>query len=288
MNVLVFGKTGQVAQALVATAPAGITVTALGRNEIDISDAEAVEKAIQSHSASWVINAAAYTAVDKAEEDMAGATELNSTAASHIAKACKDAQTKLIHLSTDFVFDGQQSHPYKPNDKTNPLGVYGQSKLDGELGVLSQLNSAIVIRTSWVFSQYGNNFVKTMLRLMKERDELSVVCDQIGSPSSADDLATFIWQMTQLNETPKGVFHWTNAGACSWYDFAEAIYTSARSTGLLTQAVSIRPIPSSAYPTPAKRPSYSVLDKQSSWAITPTSRHWQTALQDVINQLKSN
>lgn len=286
MNVLILGRNGQVARSLVACAPSAANATALGRKDINICDPKELSQALASTAANWVINAAAYTAVDKAESEPQLAQQLNHDAAAVVASACATHGAKLIHLSTDFVFDGTQSHPYTPSDPTNPLNTYGQSKLAGEQAVLNQLDHAIVIRTSWVFSQYGNNFVKTMLRLMSEKEQLSVVCDQIGTPSSADDLATFIWQLIALNKPPEGLLHWTNAGVCSWYDFAIAIQSAGLATGLLTKKIPIEPVPSSAYPTAAKRPSYSVLDKQKTWASTPVSRHWQEALHDVINQLK--
>jgi dTDP-4-dehydrorhamnose reductase len=288
MKVVVIGKSGQLASELLANPPSGYDVTAYGRDQIDLSNISQVDQLFADKKIDWIINTAAHTAVDSAETEYDTALALNTTAPKALAEAAAKYNCKMIHVSTDFVFDGRSGTPYTTNASTNPLSVYGQTKLAGEKAVLAALSSAIVIRTSWVYSQFGNNFVKTMLRLMGERDSLGVVADQIGTPTSAHDLSQFIWQLVALEQLPHGPMHWTNAGTASWYDFAVAIEELGRQAGLLNSTTEINPIPGSAYPTPATRPGYSVLDKSESWAITPISRHWRTALIDVINQLKNS
>jgi dTDP-4-dehydrorhamnose reductase len=288
MKVVVIGKSGQLASELLASPPSGYDLSAYGRDQIDLGNSAQVDQLLADGKTDWIINTAAYTAVDNAETEYDAALALNTAAPQALANAAAKYNCKLIHVSTDFVFDGRSGTPYTTNATTNPLSVYGQTKHAGEKAVLSALPSAMVIRTSWVYSQSGNNFVKTMLRLMGERASLSVVADQIGTPTSAHDLSQFIWQVIALEQQPQGLLHWTNAGTASWYDFAVAIDELGRQAGLLSSNTEINPIPGSAYPTPATRPSYSVLDKSESWAITPISRHWRTALSDVINQLKNS
>jgi dTDP-4-dehydrorhamnose reductase len=288
MRIVVIGKSGQLASELVSSAPQNYQVSAYGRDQIDLSSTQQLDQLLADRAADWVINTAAHTAVDQAESEAQAAQALNCDAAKALAEASARHNCKLIHLSTDFVFDGNQGSPYATDSATNPLSVYGKTKRAGEQAVLAALPSAIVIRTSWVFSQFGNNYVKTMLRLMIERDSLSVVADQVGSPTSAHDLSQFIWQLIALDAPAQGLFHWTNAGVASWYDFAVAIEELGRGAGLLTSTTEIKPIPASAYPTPAARPSYSVLDKSVAWSITPTARHWRAALNDVITQLKNS
>lgn len=286
MNIVVIGKNGQLARALERSAPKGVDLSCLGSGDFNIHDEPDVRATLSKLEPQWIINAAAYTAVDKAETDKEAAYALNAEAPQLLAETAKALNADFIHISTDFVFDGKQGSPYKCDQPTNPLNVYGQSKLNGELAVLATLPTAAIIRTSWVFSEFGNNFVKTMIRLMSERPALNVVDDQIGSPTSATDLAQFIFQVTALRDRPSGILHWTNAGVCSWYDFAVAIQSIALDKGLIKQPCTVTPIPGVAYPTPAARPHYSVLDKQKAWDITATARHWQQALNDVITQLE--
>jgi dTDP-4-dehydrorhamnose reductase len=288
MKVVVIGKSGQLASELLSSPPPGYDVTAYGRDQLDLRNGAQVDQLFVDGIIDWVINTSAHTAVDNAETEYDAALALNATAPQALAEAVAKHNCKMIHVSTDFVFDGRSGTPYTTNASTNPLSVYGKTKLAGENAVLTALPSAIVIRTSWVYSQFGSNFVKTMLRLMGERDSLGVVTDQIGTPTSAHDLSQFIWQLLALEEPPQGLMHWTNAGTASWYDFAVAIEELGRQAGFLNSTTEINPILGSTYPTPATRPSYSVLDKSESWAITPTSRHWRTALNDVINQLKNS
>jgi dTDP-4-dehydrorhamnose reductase len=227
------------------------------RKQLDIQNSQQVADFCQENKIDVIINCAAYTAVDKAESEPELADAINHLAVKNLAQVTKDQNIALIHISTDYVFDGTNHKPYKETDKTNPQSVYGKTKLDGELAMqaINPVNS-IIIRTSWVYSEFGNNFVKTMLRLGQERDELSVVCDQVGSPTNARDLAGAILDIIpQLNNQNVEMYHYSNAGVCSWYDFAKAIFEINRID------CSVSPIPAVAYPTPAKRPYYSVMDK---------------------------
>lgn len=235
-----------------------------GREELAIENAEAVQKYFTEHSINFCVNCAAYTAVDKAEIDKEAAFLINATAVGNLAAVCENFKTQLIHISTDYVFDGTAQQPYKETDATNPVSVYGQSKLKGEELILQNNPSAIIIRTSWVFSYFGNNFVKTILRLMKERDSINVVDDQLGCPTNAADLAAAIMSIIEKKSkvesqnsediSVKQVFNYCNEGVTSWYQFALAIKELSGSSCI------VNPIPTSQYPTAAKRPKYSVLD----------------------------
>ena len=285
MKVLITGATGQLGWELQRSAPSDTTVLAVDVTQLDITDADAVSAMVTIEAPDLIINCAAYTAVDKAEGDSALAYAINQYGAEHLAKAAAANNAKLIHISTDFVFDGRQSSPYKPDAPANPLNVYGASKLEGERAVLACLPSAIIVRTSWVYSSHGNNFVKTMLKLMAERDALSVVSDQIGTPTYAYNLAKVIWQLNQ-QQNVTGIYHYTDSGVASWYDFACAIQEEAIILGLLDRQIPIFPIPASTYPTPATRPSYSVLDKQSLiFSLNIQSIHWRQPLRDMLGML---
>jgi dTDP-4-dehydrorhamnose reductase len=256
---------------------------ARSRRALDITDANAVEAILADHTVRAVINAAAYTAVDKAETDAAAAQAINAHAPRLLADACAARGLRILHVSTDFVFDGAQGRPYRPDDATNPLGVYGASKLAGEQAVLDSGADAIVVRTGWVYSRHGGNFVKTMLRLMAEREQLGIVDDQIGTPTWAQGLAKTCWALLAIPEA-MGIYHWSDAGACSWYDFACAIQAQGLERGLLTRAATLTPIPAADYPTPAQRPPYSVLDKSSTRALLGYSgAHWQDSFAAMLN-----
>ncbi|PPC74637.1 dTDP-4-dehydrorhamnose reductase [Pokkaliibacter plantistimulans] len=290
-KVLVIGKNGQLAWELAQTKPHGITLSVHGSAELDIRDQYNVDRIISEINPDVVINTAAYTAVDKAETDTEQAYAINEQGVKNIAIACATRKIRLVHISTDFVFDGSQSRPYTKYDKTNPLGVYGASKLAGENVVITNHpENSIVIRTAWVYSSHGNNFVKTMLRLMKEKTELGVVDDQIGTPTWAKGLARFIWELvknrTEISQSPL-VLNWTDAGVASWYDFAQAIQELALHKGLLKKEIAIKPIPSSSYPTPAKRPPYSVLDKNEALTFTNIEEdvHWRKQLSKMLDEL---
>jgi dTDP-4-dehydrorhamnose reductase len=262
MVVLVVGGLGQLGQSIQFIAPKypEITFKYVDVDEMDITDEVQVQHKFQEIKPEYCINAAAYTAVDKAETDVEKAHAINVTGVENIAKACKQNNTVLLHVSTDFVFDGNQTTPYTENDAPNPLGVYGQTKLDGERVIPTILNSYYIVRTAWLYSQFANNFMKTMIRLGQERDSLSVVNDQIGTPTHAVDLAEALIKIILFNTqhpTPNtyGVYHFSNEGECSWFDFAAKIFEVNKIK------INLLPIPTSGYPTPAKRPVYSVLDK---------------------------
>jgi dTDP-4-dehydrorhamnose reductase len=240
----------------------------------------------QQHGPDLVINAAAYTAVDKAESEKDKAYEVNVRGAANIAKAAEHSGARLIHISTDFVFDGRKSKPYRPDDKPNPISVYGASKLQGEEAVLREtMKKALILRTGWVYSSHGSNFVKTMLKLMAERDEISVVADQVGTPTWARGLAKAIYHFANIPDT-HGIYHSTDAGVASWYDFAAAIQEEAHQLGILQSLIPVIPIRTDDYPTAAKRPPYSVLDKTATWqALGYTASHWRVALRLMLEEL---
>jgi dTDP-4-dehydrorhamnose reductase len=286
MKVLITGGSGQLGRALVATLPAQATTTCLDRAALDIADQTAVERAVEVAQPDLIINAAAYTAVDKAEADEDNARASNTDAPKFLALAAQKCGACFAHVSTDFVFDGKQSHPYGVTDATAPLGVYGTTKRDGERAVLAASPGALIVRTAWVYSQHSGNFVQTMLRLMAERDEVRVVADQIGTPTFARNLARAIWDL--CGQDANGVFHYTDAGVASWYDFALAIQEEALSLGLLSRKVPIIPIATADYPTPAKRPFYSVLDKSNTTALIGAAPHWREALREMLIIQKEN
>ncbi|PHS41755.1 MAG: dTDP-4-dehydrorhamnose reductase [Sulfurovum sp.] len=227
------------------------------RNELDITNKDAVDGFCIQNNIEVIINCAAYTAVDKAEEDEANADRINHLAVKSLAEISKEKNIKLIHISTDYVFDGENYKPYVEDDKVNPNGIYGKTKLDGELALQEiDPNNTIIIRTSWVYSSFGANFVKTMLRLGKERDALGVIFDQVGTPTYARDLANTILEIIpQLNNDNVEIYHYSNEGVCSWYDFAKTIFE------LSNTDCKVSPIETKEYPTPATRPHYSLLNK---------------------------
>lgn len=285
-RVLVTGAGGQVGCSLTAAAPRDLEILAAAHSDLDIGDAGQVERCLAAFKPQLIVNAAAYTAVDKAERDEHAAVRVNAEGARNLARAAFDrGDTRLIHISTDFVFDGYASSPYLPSDAAAPLGVYGSTKLAGEQAVLGILGDrAIVVRTAWVYAAQGRNFFRTMLRLMNERGDVDVVADQIGTPTSALSLAEVIWRFGQRPDLC-GIFHWTDAGVASWYDFAVAIAEEAGSRGLLNRSIAVNPIATRDYPTPAKRPAYSVLDKSSTLlALGVTPVHWRSRLRSVVEE----
>ncbi|MEP6885913.1 MAG: dTDP-4-dehydrorhamnose reductase [Gammaproteobacteria bacterium] len=287
MKVLVLGGGGQVASAVVAAAPASIQIVVKSRTELDICDERALARTLADSGATWVINAAAYTAVDLAEDEAAQAMAVNDTAVGAMAAAALTVGCRLLHLSTDFVFDGESNRAYRPDDKPNPLNVYGASKLGGERHVLNADPSGIVLRTAWVYAATGRNFVLTMLRLMRDKEHLDVVCDQIGTPTWAAGIGAAIWGLIE-GAAPGGIYHWTDLGLASWYDFAVAIQDDALARGLLRRAVPIAPIPSAAYPTRARRPAFSVLDTGSTRAVIQApARNWRHNLRTMLDELRT-
>jgi dTDP-4-dehydrorhamnose reductase len=287
MKVLITGAGGQVGWELQQTVSTDIEITALHRVELDIADQAAVMSVIKELQPDLVINAAAYTAVDKAEEEVDRAYKVNVDGAANIARAVEDCSARLIHISTDFVFDGTGTKPYLPGDEPKPSGVYGASKLQGERAVMAETSGrAVILRTAWVYSVHGSNFVKTMLRLMAEREELGVVDDQVGTPTWAKELAKTIWLIAGKTDM-QGTYHWTDDGKASWYDFALAIQEEAYGLGLLQKTIPIKPIKTEEYPTPARRPAYSVLDKTSTLeALDCKAPHWRESLIKMLIELK--
>lgn len=286
MKILITGADGQLGRELCGrlaqTAHEYIPFT---RTDADFTQTEQVRTAILARQADWVINCAAYTAVDKAESDSATAFAVNRDAARAVAEAVAAYGGRLLQVSTDFVFDGRQSQPYREDDAPNPLGVYAQSKWAGEQAVSAILPEALIVRTAWVHGVHGRNFVKTLLRLAAERDELRVVDDQIGTPSWTADIAAALIELIERAAT--GCYHFTNEGVASWYDFAVAILAEARVLGFPIQAQRVTPIPTSGYPTPAKRPAYSVLDKQKiRAAMARPIPHWRAALVSMLRELQ--
>lgn len=279
MTILIFGTTGQVATELRAMAP----VTALGRDAADLSDPAACAAAIMAHRPRAVINAAAYTAVDRAETEEALATSVNGTAPGAMVRACADCGIPFVHISTDYVFAGDGDRPWRPDDSTAPLGAYGRSKLAGEDAVRAAGATHAILRTSWVVSAHGNNFVKTMLRLGAERDLLTIVADQIGGPTPARDIAAACLSIArQLADDPAktGTYHFSGAPDVSWADFARAIFAKA---GL---ACAVADIPSSQYPTPARRPLNSRMDCSTTETAFGIARpDWRQRLGDIISDL---
>lgn len=262
MVVLVTGANGQLGQALQSIAGnyRSIDFVFCSSSDLDITNKENCETVFNKINPDYCINTAAYTAVDKAESEPDKAQLINVFGAKNIAETCKEFDVKLIHISTDFVFDGTKSSPYNEMDLPNPKGVYGQTKLDGEKAIQEVISNYFIIRTSWVYSQFANNFMKTMLRLASEREAISVVNDQIGTPTNAVDLAEALVQIILTdNKQPTtnnyGIYHFSNVGNCSWYDFAKEIFRANKIS------INLQPIPTTSYPTPAERPAYSVLDK---------------------------
>jgi dTDP-4-dehydrorhamnose reductase len=287
MKALIFGAAGQLGRALAKTAPPGARLVALDHAQCDVTDPDAVARAIAAAAPDLVLNAAAYNAVDRAEAEPEAAQRLNGAAPGAIAAAARAAGARTVHVSTDFVFDGAASVPYRPEDAAAPCSVYGRSKLAGERAVLEADADALVVRTAWLYAPEGANFVNTMLRLMRERAVIGVVSDQIGTPTWAPSLAASLWALAGKNA--RGLWHFTDAGVASWYDFAVAIEEEARASGLLPKPVTIRPIATAAYPTAARRPAFSLLEKTATWDLLGESApHWRVNLRRNFQELKAH
>lgn len=287
MKVLVTGAGGQVASALHNLKPTAVQLTSLSRVDLDVTDRAAVQRAVAAVRPDLLINAAAYTAVDRAESEPARAEQVNGEAPGYLAEAAYAVGARLLHVSTDFVFDGRATTPYRPDAPTAPLGSYGLTKLQGERRALEGSDGrALVLRTAWVYNAEGHNFVRTMLRLMGERGMVKVVNDQQGSPTWAGSVAAALWAAAAVPEF-RGIHHWTDAGVASWYDFATAIAAEGRELGLLKGSVQVLPISSAEYPTPAKRPAYSVLDCSSTCAaLKIRAAPWRDNLKKMLTELK--
>ena len=285
MKALLTGASGQLGKALVNLAPEQISLDARTHAQLDLLNAGQVTRAIDAARPDVVINAAAYTAVDKSESEHDAAFALNAAAVATLARACRDCNAKLIHVSTDYVFSGDAVLAREIDAPTQPANVYGASKFAGErlLAETTGLRWSIV-RTSWLYAPWGGNFVLTMLRLMRERGAVNVVCDQIGAPTSALNLARFIWQT--IARDVQGILHYCDAGVASWYDFAVAINEEATALGLLPTLANVHAIATAQYPTAAKRPAMSLLATQSSLARVPFAQpHWRAALREVLREL---
>jgi len=283
-NILVTGSNGQLGSEIRALAMdhTNYNFVFTDVEELDITKHKVVKAFIEFHKINAIINCAAYTAVDKAESEIELANEINNFATENFARIAKSKKIKLIHISTDYVFDGNSNVPYKEDVNPNPQSVYGKTKLAGEEAILKiNPENSIIIRTSWVYSSFGNNFVKTMLRLGEEREELNIVADQIGTPTYARDLAIVMLEiLPKLESKTVEIFHYSNEGVCSWYDFAKAIFE------LKEISINVSPIESTKYPTPAKRPYYSVLSKnkiKEKYQIEIP--YWKNSLQECLQKL---
>ena len=297
MKVIITGAAGQLGQALRRVAPAEIGAVPLeliatsrsggdGTVPLDLADAEACRALVQEHRPDWLINAGAYTAVDKAESEPELAQAVNAGAPAAFSEALQATGGRLLQVSTDFVFNGAQGSPYRPDQPVDPLGVYGASKAAGEAAAAGALapERLCILRTSWVYGPVGKNFLLTMLRLMREREQLGVVADQVGCPTATAGLAQACWAV--LEQGVSGVHHWSDAGAASWYDFAVAIAELGQAAGLLENPARINPITTADYPTPAQRPSYSLLDCTATrHALQRPPLHWREALRQVMGDV---
>lgn len=285
MKVLLLGANGQLGWELQRTCPDNLDLVSCDFPAVDFLSSESIKTCVEKSKPDIIINSAAYTAVDKAETEKELAFKINHDAVVQIVDLCLENGIKLIHISTDFIFDGMSYKPYMPQDNPNPLSVYGESKLMGEKAVLNALKrQSLIIRTAWLYSSHGTNFVKTMLSLMKQKEELRVIDEQIGTPTWAFGLANAIWLALQKQLT--GIYHWTDAGVASWYDFAIAIQEEALNTGLLEKTIPIYPVKSNAFPTQAKRPFYSVLDKESFRQVLNIPLvHWRIQLRKMLKDL---
>jgi dTDP-4-dehydrorhamnose reductase len=288
VKILVTGKGGQLAQELENSVTQAHQLITLGIDELDITNSDLVNQTFSAQQPDLVINAAAYTAVDAAETDKELAFAVNHIGAKNLALACKQHNIRLLHVSTDFVFDGTKNTPYQTDDVPNPVNVYGASKLAGDLAVMEILPSTVIVRTAWVYSAHGNNFVKSMLKLMAEKPALGIVYDQVGTPTWAAGLAEWLWAITEKPQV-SGVYHWTDAGVASWYDFAVAIQELGIEKGLLHKEIPISAIPASQYPTAAERPHFSVIDKSSAEsAANVKTIHWRKQLSKMMDELKGS
>lgn len=287
MRVLITGVRGQVGHELMRLVPSGFEAIGMGSAELDISDAARVVDVVERVQPQLIINAAAYTSVDKAESEPERAYAVNRDGVANLAAVAQRLAIPLLHISTDYVFAGDASAPYQEQDATAPTGVYGASKLAGEQELMAGCSRHLILRTSWVFGAHSNNFVKTMLRLGRERDELSVVADQQGCPTSAASIARALWTLAQQyrdsGELQWGLYHYSGVPACSWHGFAQEIFAQAHGLGILQRVPVVHGISTAQYPTPAKRPAWSVLDcslLHSTHGVVPVD--WREELQAML------
>lgn len=281
-KILVTGSSGQLAACIKDLGGNRDDILYANSSQLDITDELQVKKFFQDIKIDWCINCAAYTAVDKAESNYDNAYNINANGPKYLAQACKKNGARLVHISTDFVFDGEQNKPYKESHTTNPIGVYGETKLKGEQQVAETLKEHFIIRTSWLYSEYGHNFLKTMLRLSKDKTQLGVVGDQIGTPTYAKDLAKLILHIVDNNVSNFGVYHYSNNGSASWYDFAKAIFDISNTD------IQLKNISTAEFLTAAKRPHYSVLDKTKTQAnFNIKIPYWRDSLKAAIKNLEN-
>lgn len=286
MRTLLTGSKGQLARCFRDRLPENWELIATDSTSLDITDTEAVRNMVQNFQPDAIVNAAAFTAVDKAEAHVGTAFAVNATAVHNLASAARACQARFIHISTDYVFDGTNKTPYKEQDYTNPQSVYGRTKVAGELLALAANPDSVIIRTSWLFSEYGNNFVKTMIRLAVERDNLSIVHDQTGSPTYAGDLAQAIIALLQQPVAPRGIYHYGGNKSVTWYEFAQAIFQAAQQQAPNFKVPQLNAITTDQYPLPAPRPAYSIMDCQkieNECGIKASD--WQKALNEIIGKL---
>lgn len=287
MKVLLTGANGQLGHCFQDVFPSDWSIITANRQQLDITDFNAVEAYIANHRPDAIVNAAAYTAVDRAEDEYELAYKVNVIGAENLAILAKNYHAKLIHISTDYVFDGNKNFPYLETDLTRPINVYGKTKRKGELAILQHESNAIVIRTSWVFSEYGNNFVKTMLKLAATRTELSIINDQLGCPTYAGDIANIIIAMLR-NNSQGGIYHFCGDQCVTWFQFATKIFSVANALNLMANKdLHIKPILTADYPTKAQRPLYSVLNIEKIEQLKIKGSDWNKALEHVISKINS-
>lgn len=287
MKVLITGAGGQLGRALMARPPGSAAVLGLTHERLDIADAAAVRSALREFQPDVLVNAAGFTRVDDAEKEPDAAQRANAAGPAVLAAGCRAQGAWLVQISTDYIFDGAQSRPYVPAAPANPLSIYGKTKLEGEQAVFSELPArSTVVRTSWLYAADGRNFLTTMLRLMRTSPQLNVVSDQVGAPTSVVGLARVLWAFVE--RAVPGCYHWCDSGVASWYDFAVAIAEEALSLGILPSSPKIMPIPGAEYPTAARRPTYSLLDKRDTERLLDIAAlHWRGALRETLMALRS-
>lgn len=292
MRVLVTGAHGQVGRELTRNVPSGFKVVALGSDDLDITDVSRVNALIANQLPDLIINAAAYTAVDKAESDRSAAYAVNRDGVANLGLVAARRHIPVLHISTDYVFRGDAHQPYSEQDAPDPTGVYGASKLAGEQLLINANPQHIILRTSWVFGAHGNNFVKTMLKLAASRDTLSVVSDQMGGPTPAASIADALWRIAQQYSVSQniawGIYHFGGHPPCTWHDFAQTIFQQAFDLGMLAKVPVVNAITTQDYPTPAKRPAWSVLDNSKiSTSFGIEAPCWKSGLQRVLEEIRA-
>jgi dTDP-4-dehydrorhamnose reductase len=285
LRAVVLGATGQLGRAVLAATPAGTAVVPYDRATADVADAEAIARVLREAEATVVLNCAAYTGVDDAERDFSVAELVNADGPEHVGRAAKAVGARVVHVSTDYVFSGRTGVPYAPADATDPLGVYGRTKRDGERRLLASCPDTVVVRTAWVHAGHGRNFVCTAVRLLRERGVMEVVDDQIGTPTRAAHLARALW-LAAAQPALRGLLHFTDAGVASWYDVADCVRETLVAAGAIADSARVVPVPTSRVPRPAPRPHCGVLDKHASWAhlgwIPP---HWRVGVAASTREL---